>query len=308
MTELTFKDPDIAGFRALLAGMAPDPADPPPTIEQRRASTDAWGESMPLPEGVVAEPVTLGGVPGVRHRPATADAGGTLLYLHGGGYVTGSSRSHGAFVAHLAEAAGMMGVALDYRLAPEHRFPAAMDDAVAAYRALLDEGAAPERLAVGGDSAGGGLTVATALALKAQGLPQPGALYAISPWADLTQSGASYAGRCAERDPMITRAGLDDMAAAYLGGADAHDPLASPVFGDLSGLAPLYIQCGGDEALLSDSLKLAEVAALSGLEVRLEVWPEMIHVWPVFHRYLGAGRRAIADAAAWLRAHTGSGG
>lgn len=304
MTELKFKDPDIGGLRALMAAMAP-PDGSRPTIEERRASTDAWGASMPLPEGATSEPVTLGGVPGVRFKPAGADIGRVLLYLHGGGYVTGSSKSHGAFVAHLAAAAGGQAVALDYRCAPEAVFPSAVDDAVAAYQALLKGGASPERVAIAGDSAGGGLTVATALALKARGLPQPGALLAISPWVDLEQSGASYYATCAERDPMITKAGLEEMAATYLGGASARDPLASPIHGDLSGLAPLYIQCGGDEALLSDSLKLAEVAGLAGVEVRLEIWPEMIHVWPVFHAYLGAGRRAVADAGAWLKTRTG---
>jgi acetyl esterase/lipase len=304
MTEPSFKDPDIGGFRQLMAAMAP-PDGVRPSVEDRRSATDAWGATMPRPAGATSEPVTAGGVPGVLFRPAGADEARVVLYLHGGGYLTGSSTSHGAFVAHLAEAAGGLGLALDYRLAPEHPFPAAVEDAVAAYRWLLDQGHAPARIAIAGDSAGGGLTVATALALKAQGLPQPGALYAISPWADLTQSGAAYTAPCAARDPMITKVGLDEMAAAYLGGASPEDPLASPVRGDLTGLAPLYIQCGGDEALLSDSIKLAEVAGLAGVEVRLEVWPEMIHVWPVFHRYLGAGRRAIADAGAWLKIRTG---
>ena len=303
MSETTYRDPDIAGFRGLLAAMAP-PEGVQPTIEERRASTDAWGATMATPAGTAREPVTAGGVPGVLFRPAESDARQVLLYLHGGGYLTGSSTSHGAFVAHLAQAAGGLGLALVYRLAPEHPFPAAVDDAVAAYRWLLDQGHAPERVAIAGDSAGGGLTIAAALALKDRGLPQPGALYAISPWVDLTQSGAAYDAPCAARDPMITKAGLDAMAAAYLGPASAHHPLASPVRGDLTGLPPLYIQCGGDEALLSDSLKLAEVAALAGLEVRLEVWPEMIHVWPVFHAYIGAGRRAMLEAGAWLNART----
>lgn len=303
MTATTYRDPDIAGFRELLAAMAP-PADAPPrTVAQRRAENDAWGGRMPLPDGCAEEAVSANGVSGRLFRPVGADEGRALLYLHGGGYVLGSSVSHGHFAARLAEAAGGVGVAIDYRLAPEHPFPAAVEDAVAAYRWLLDRGFAPDRTAIAGDSAGGGLTVATALALKQQGLPLPGALLPISPWADLTQSGAAYAAVGAH-DPMITKAGLDKMAVQYLNGASAHDPLASPVRGDLSGLPPMYIQCGSDEQLLSDSLLLAEVAALAGVETRLEVWPEMIHVWPVFHAYLGAGRRAIAEAGDWLKERT----
>jgi acetyl esterase/lipase len=281
--------------------MAPPPDAPAPSIQDRRAATDAWGASMPMPEGLTKEPVDAGGAPGVLFRPSGADETRALLYFHGGGYMTGSPASHGGFLAHLAEATGVLGLALDYRMAPEHAHPAAVEDSVSAYRWLLERGHAASSLLIAGDSAGGGLTVATALALKQRGLPQPAGLLAISPWVDLTQSGASYAGPIAERDPMITKAGLDEMAAAYLRGADPRDPLASPVFGDLRGIAPLYIQCGADEALLSDSLKLAEVAAFAEVDVRLEVWPEMIHVWPVFHRYLGAGGRAIAEAAAWFR-------
>lgn len=303
MSDATYRDPDIAGFRGLLAAMVAPEGAPPPTIADRRAMQDGWGGSMPLPEGCGSEDVSANGVPGRMLRPAGADAGQAILYLHGGGYVTGSALSHAHFAARLAEAADGVALALDYRLAPEHPFPAAVDDAVAGYRWLLEQGFAPERLAIAGDSAGGGLTIACALALKAQGLPQPGALYPISPWADLTQAGAAYAA-VGDRDPMITKAGLDEMAAAYLAGASAQDPLASPVFGDLGGLAPLYIQCGADEQLLSDSLLLAERAAFAGVEVRLEVWPEMIHVWPVFHQYLGAARRAIADAGAWIKART----
>jgi epsilon-lactone hydrolase len=302
-TARSYRDPDIGGFRSLLAAMAPPEGAPPPSVEERRARNDEWGGSMPWPEGWAPEPVDAGGVPAVWCRTPGAALARVILYLHGGGYVQGSSRSHGAFAAHLAQAAGGAALALDYRLAPEHPFPAAVEDAVAAYRWLLDQGVEPSRLVIAGDSAGGGLTLATALALKARGLPLPAALYAISPWADLTQGGDAYA-EVGARDPMITKAGLDEMARQYLNGASAQDPLASPCFGDLRGLPPLYIQCGADEQLLSDSLRLAERAAFAEVEVRLEVWPEMIHVWPVFHQYLAAGRRAIADAGAWIAAKT----
>lgn len=303
MSERVFRDPDIAGLRGLMAAMVAPEGAPPPTLESRRAMQDEWGGSMPLPDGCGSEAVDAGGVPAQWLRPEGGDPARAIVYLHGGGYVTGSVRSHAHFAAHLAAAADGVALAVDYRLAPEHPFPAAVDDALVAYRWLLDQGFAPARIAIAGDSAGGGLTVALALAIKRDGLPQPAALHPISPWVDLSQGGPAYAA-VGDRDPMITKAGLDEMAAHYLNGGSAGDPLASPARGDLSGLPPMYVLCGGDEQLLSDSLMLAERAALDGVEVRLEVWPEMIHVWPVFHRYLGAGRRAIAEAGAWMKART----
>ena len=170
---------------------------------------------------------------------------------------------------------------------------------MAVYRALLEGGTEPGRLVVAGDSAGGGLALSLALALKAAGLPQPAGFFVISPWADLTQSGASYAAKAAT-DPMISKAGLDDNALAYLGGLDAHDPLASPVFGDFEGVAPVLIQTGSEEALLSDSITMADVLAHARVDVRLEVWPEMIHVFHAWGGGLQAARRAIRLAGVWI--------
>lgn len=303
MTDLTFRDPEIAGVRQLLASMAPPEGAPPPTLAERRAAMDSWSHLSPPPPGCRSEPVDAGGVPGVLHTPAEAEAGRAILFLHGGGYVVGSSTSHGGLAGRMADAAKAATLAIDYRLAPEHPFPAAIDDAVAAYRWLLDQGYAPGKLAIMGDSAGGGLTVATALALKRDGLPQPGALVPISPWVDLAQTGESYAA-LASVDPMLTLEGLNEMAVHYLGDTPATDPLASPIHADLTGLAPMFILVGGHEALLSDSIELTRRAALAGVDVRLEVWPEMIHVWPAFAPMLDAGRRAIADAGAWIRTRT----
>jgi acetyl esterase/lipase len=192
-------------------------------------------------------------------------------------------------------------VAADYRLGPENRFPAAVEDAVAVYRAILEGGTEPGQVVVAGDSAGGGLTLALALALKQQDLPQPSGFFVISPWADLTQSGASYAAK-AKNDPMISKAGLDEHALAYVGGLDAHDPLASPIFGDFEGAAPVLIQTGSEEALLSDSITMADVLAHARVEVRLEVWPEMIHVFHAWGGQLQAARRAIRLAGQWMEA------
>lgn len=295
----SWKDPEIAGVRALLASRQPAPGEPQPSWAERRAAMDAFGEMGSLPPGCQHEPATVGGVKAERIFPTSAVEGRRILYLHGGAYVGGSPRSHRPLVARLADAARSAAVSLEYRLAPEDPFPAAVDDAVAAYRALLAEGVWPERIVIAGDSAGGGLALAVALKLKDEGLPQPAGLFVISPWADLTQSHATHQTKAAD-DPMITRERLNEAAAEYLGGADAGRPLASPVFGDLAGLAPLLIQVGSEEALLGDSLLLAERAGHARVEVRLEVWPEMIHVWHAFSGQLGAARRAIAAAGAWM--------
>ncbi|WP_337188346.1 alpha/beta hydrolase [Phenylobacterium sp.] len=294
-----WKDPEIAGVRAILAARQPEPGAPTPGYAERRAAMDALGEKGALPVGCYHEPVTLGGVRGERVVPQGAAPGRTMLYLHGGAYTMGSPRSHRPLVARLAEAARTVAVAIDYRLGPEHRFPAAVDDAVAAYRALLDGGAEPQRVVVVGDSAGGGLAMALALALKRDGLPQPAGWFVISPWADLTQSGASYASKTAS-DPTISKPRLDENARAYLGGLDPRDPLASPVFGDFEGVSPVLIQVGSEEALLSDSITLADVLAHARVAVRLEVWPEMIHVFHAWGPVLQAARRAVADAGAWM--------
>jgi acetyl esterase/lipase len=295
-----WKDPEIAGVRALLAARQPAPDAPPPSLEQSRAAMeDGFGEMGALPTACLFEPVTMGGVKCERVVPLGALAGRTVLYLHGGGYLGGSPRGHRPLIARIAEAARAVAVGPDYRLGPENRFPAAVEDAAAVYRALLEAGTEPGQLVVAGDSAGGGLILALALALKAEGLPQPAGFFAMSPWADLTQSGTSYKAK-AETDPMITKAVLDQAALAYLGGLDARDPLASPIFGDFEGVAPVLIQTGSEEALLSDSITMTDVLAHARVVVRLEVWPEMIHVFQFFGGRLQAARRAIKLAGVWM--------
>lgn len=295
----SWNDPQIAGVRALLDSRQPGPNGPQPTIAERRAAMDAVGEMGSLPTHCYHEPETLGGVRCERVTPEGTLVGRTILYLHGGAYTAGSPRSHRPMVARIAEAARAVAVVADYRLGPEHRFPAAVEDAVAVYRALLKRGTEPGQLMVAGDSAGGGLALALALALKADGLPQPAGYFVISPWVDLTQSGASYRTK-ADTDPTISKSGLDEQALAYLGGLDPRDPLASPVFGDFAGVAPVLIQTGSEETLLSDSITMADVLAQSRVEVRLEVWPEMIHVFHAWGAVLGAARRAIRVAGAWM--------
>jgi len=301
----SWKDPEIAGVRALLAARQPGPDAPAPTVAERRAAMDAVGEAGALPTGCFHEPTTVGAVKCERVVPQGAAPDRAMLYLHGGAYTAGSPRSHRPLVARLAEAARAIAIVPDYRLGPEHRFPAAVEDATAVYRALLAGGTEPGQLVVAGDSAGGGLALALALALKAEGLPQPAGFFVISPWADLTQSGASYRTK-ADTDPMISKAGLDKNALDYLGGLDPHDPLASPVFGDFEGVAPVLIQTGSEETLLSDSVTLADVLGHARVDVRLEIWPEMIHVFHAWSGGLQAARRAIRLAGAWMEARCGA--
>lgn len=292
-----WKDPQINLVRALLAQLRPKGEAPLPWPEQR-AGMDAFGAMAVLPDGLRVETLDLDGLPAERLTPA-GDHAHHLLYLHGGGYCVGSPTSHRGLIARLAGASGAVALVPDYRLAPEHPFPAAVDDALKTYHHLLASGADPARIAIAGDSAGGGLTLALAVALREAGLPNPACLFVISPWTNLAQAGAAYAVVGGD-DPMLTREGLDRFAEAYLGGEPADRPLASPVLADLSGLPPLLIHVGAAEILLSDSVALAERAGLVGVRTQLEVWPEMIHVWHAFSDHLDAGRQAIEAAGAWM--------
>lgn len=294
---------EIEQMRAMLRQLV-GREGPPPTLDEMRMQYEMWGTSNPLPEGAVVEAVTLGGVGGFRIATPGARADAALLYLHGGGYAIGSATGHRHVAGGLAAAAGVTGYAIDYRLAPEHPYPAAVDDALAAYKALLAQGIAPGRIVVAGDSAGGGLTLALALALRANGLPQPAGLFCISPWADLTQSGKSHQ-VCAERDLIVTRDALETWATIYAGATDRMAPLISPAFADLSGLAPLLIHVGADEVLLSDSIRVAEAAGFANVPVDLVIAPDMQHVWHFMSGMLSQARASIADAGAWMRARIG---
>jgi acetyl esterase/lipase len=267
---------------------------------ERRQGMDGLAALQPLPEGWAVTEDRLGRRMAERAEGPSAAKDRALLYLHGGGYCIGSPKSHRGLAAHLAAAAGVTGFALDYRLAPENPFPAGLEDAVDAYQTLLARGFAPKSIAIGGDSAGGGLTLATALRLKSLGLPQPACLLAISPWANLKQEGESFQTKAA-LDPICSKEGLDAYARDYLAGHLALDPLASPVFGDLTGLAPLLIQTGQDEVLLTDSETLAARAKAADLDFSLEIWPGMIHVFHAFYPLLEEGREAIALAGKWMQ-------
>lgn len=269
---------------------------------EQRARFDALGELLPKStDSFEVETARVGGVKGEWVRTASSHSDAALLYLHGGGYVIGSPKSHRHMVGALAVDSGLAVFSADYRLGPEHPFPAAVDDALAAYKGLLDSGIASARLAIAGDSAGGGLTVATLVALRDKGLPLPACAIAISPWCDLSQGGEGYRAR-AKRDPIVSKGGLDQLAAAYLNGADPKTPLASPAFADLNGLPPLLIQVGTEEALYDDSMVLKARAEAAGVEVSLESWGGMVHVWHIFHPILSEGRDAIARIGRFLKA------
>jgi len=276
-----------------------------PTIADQRAGLERTAGALPAPDGVTVVATTLGGRPAERITPVNGGpaAASVVLYLHGGGYCIGSLSTHRNLAGRLALARGGPVVTLDYRLAPEHPFPAAVDDAVAAYRELLDGDTPATSIAIAGDSAGGGLTVATLLALRAAGLPQPAAAACLSPWTDLTQSGATYLSR-AEADPLITRAGLDAMAGAYLDGHPADDPLASPLFADLTGLPPLVVHVGDAEMLLDDAVRLSDHAVTAGVDLTLRVWDDMIHVFQAFPpELLPESDASIAAIAEFLDDH-----
>ncbi len=288
----------IAAVRAHLAKL------PPPetmTLVERRAQYDRAERAFPTPADVVVTRVTVSEVHAEWLSSPSARDGIVVLYLHGGGYVLGSPRSHRHLAAAVAAAAGAAALLLDYRLAPEHPFPAAVNDALAAYRWLLTTGYAPARLAVAGDSAGGGLTIATLLSLRDAGLSLPAAGVCISPWVDLTCGGASYATK-ADVDPIVKLAGIDEMAKTYLGGVDPRTPLASPLYAELRGLPPLLIQVGSDEILLDDAVQLAERARAAGVDAMLEVWDRMVHVWHWFLPMLDDAPAAIERIGRFLRA------
>jgi epsilon-lactone hydrolase len=277
------------------------PQNPNAPVERRRAFMEKISERVA--SDVKCEPLTVNGVPAEWIVAPGAAGDRVILYLHGGGYVVGSIITHRAMVARIGRASQARALAIDYRLAPEHPFPAAVDDAVAAYRWLLEQGYKPAKIVVSGDSAGGGLVLAALLALRDAGLPMPAAAVPISPWADLEGTGESVKSK-ASRDPMVNLEGLAGMAKAYIGNQDPRNPLASPIYADYHGLPPMLIHVGEAEILLDDATRVADKAKAAGIDVELEVWDEMIHVWHVFAKILPEGQQAIDRIGAYVREHT----
>jgi acetyl esterase/lipase len=267
---------------------------------ERRERLDAIGAAPPAPD-IRVEAVDAGGVAAEWSLAPGSDGARVLMFLHGGGYCSGSITSHRGMVTVVGRAARVRTLAVGYRLAPEHPFPAALEDALAAYRFLLDRGIAPGKIAIGGDSAGGGLTLAVLTRLRDTGEPLPGCAWLVSPWVDLTMTGASMTEKAAV-DPLIAKPYLEELASAYLAGADPAGPLVSPLNADLAGLPPLLVQVGSAETLLDDAVRIARKAAVADVPVSLEVWPHMIHAWHLWAAQLEDGRRAIASAGAFIRA------
>lgn len=278
----------------------------------KRAGTDiaAWRKiddyiirMTSVPEWAIIEPLDIAGI-GAEWVRTTESSGETAaIYLHGGGFVMGSPACYREFVAYLAEAARTKFLVLDYRLAPEHPFPAALNDVLTVYNWLLEEGFSPDKLVIGGDSAGGGLALQTLLAMKDEGIPMPAAAYFLSPPLDwVCFDGESYTTKAAV-DPMLTREMCVMNGAHYVGDTSPDTPLLYPIGMDLSGLPPLCIYVGEDEVLLSDSVRLAERALEAGVEVTFKIWPGMWHVFPMLARFVPESRQAIAEVGHFIANH-----
>ncbi|MFQ6039110.1 MAG: alpha/beta hydrolase [Candidatus Aminicenantales bacterium] len=280
---------------------------PMTSLGGERRAFERLARSRLFREPVLYTPVTADGVPGewVFPEPGVAGTeGGAILYIHGGAFVSGSPATHRHLVWWLAREAERLALVVDYRLAPEHPYPAALEDVMIAYRWMIKQGFSPWRIAVVGDSAGGGLAVSMFLCLKERRWPLPGCAVLLCPWTDLSCSSPSFVEN-AGQDPMVRRDMALERARVYAGETPLHDPGVSPVYGDLSGLPPLLIQVGSGEALLDDSRRLAERARKAGVEVTLDVWPGMVHVWHYMPRLLPEAREALRQAGRFCREHTG---
>ncbi len=296
---------EIAAIRTLLTSK-PRPVG----WEERRARLDEVGSVWSVADDITCEAVDCGGVSGEWSIVSGSDVSRVLLFFHGGGYCSGSILSHRRMVTEAGRAARMRTLAIDYRRAPEHPYPAAHEDALSAWRFLRAQGIAAENIAVGGDSAGGNLALCLINRLRAAGEALPACAWLVSPWTDLTMSGATLATKDAV-DPIIHQAYLEELAEAYVPRTmnktmDRRDPLISPLFADLSGFPPMLIQVGSAETLLSDATRLAETAGSADVDVSLEIWPHMIHAWPVWNAGLEDGRVALAHAGAFIRSKTGA--
>ena len=288
----------IATIRALLASK-PRPVG----WAARRQRLDDIGSVWPVAADVTLAPVDVNGIAGEWSTVPGSDSSRVLLFLHGGGYCSGSIISHRRMVSEAGRAAGVRTLAVAYRLAPENPFPAAFEDALSAWHFLRAHGIAAEHIAIAGDSAGGGLSLVVALKLRDVKEQLPACLWLVSPWTDLTMSGSTLVTKDAV-DPLIHKGYLCELADAYLGrAADRKDPSVSPLFADLTGMPPMLIQVGSAETLLDDSLRLAAAAGQTDVRVSLEIWPHMIHAWQLWNARLQPGREALGSAGNFMREH-----
>ena len=270
---------------------------------QRRARLDEVGAYWPVADDVELNPVDLDGVPGEWSMVPGTDPSRVLMFFHGGGYCSGSIRSHRRMATEAARAAGVRTLAVAYRLAPEHPFPAARDDALMAWHWLRRQGIDAAHIAVGGDSAGASLSVALINQLRADSEELPACAWLVSPWTDLTMSGSTMTTKDAV-DPLMHKGYLQELANAYVpAGMESNDPRISVLYAELHGLPPALIQVGSEETLLDDASRFATAAGAADVLVTLEIWPHMIHAWHLWNAHLDAGRRALASAAAFIRRH-----
>jgi monoterpene epsilon-lactone hydrolase len=287
----------------LVAKLRARPRPDDPTIEQLRSGFEALSRQFPPPPEARFEQVSAAGVPAEWVTLPDGSEAPVILYFHGGGYCIGTAATHRDLVARLCRASGARALSVDYRLAPEHVFPAAVEDGVASYRWLRKQGIAAPSIVVAGDSAGGGLALATLLALRDAGDALPAAAVCMSPVTDLAKEGESMRTK-ASLDPMVQPASSAAYARRYIGGGDHKAPLASPLYADLKGLPPLLLLVGTSEVLLDDSTRFAAKARAAGVAVELEVWDEMIHIWPYFAAILPEARQAIDRMGAFIRQKT----
>ena len=274
-----------------------------PVDELRAGFAAMMGAGGPPPAGVNLTDGLLGGRPAVEFTPPAPPTGTVILYFHGGSWVVGSPRTAQHLTAALVRRTGARAVSIDYRLAPEHPFPAAIEDGVAAYRELLERGVPAEQIILAGDSAGGGLSVTTLLAARDEGLPMPAAVVAFSPGLDASRSGESFTAK-ATADPLLTRASLQATGELYLAGQDPHQPLLSPaVYADPTGLPPLLLQVGTNEMLLDDSTRMATRAAAAGVDVILDVTADVPHVFQSFEGILDEADAALDRAGRFILDH-----
>ena len=289
---------EIDAIRALLS------AKPRPVgWGERRQRLDEVGSVWPVATDVKLEPADLGGVPGEWSSVAGSDASRVLMFFHGGGYCSGSIRSHRRLVTEAGRSAGIRTLAVGYRLAPEHPFPAAMEDALTGWHFLRQQGIAARHIAIGGDSAGGGLAVVLNNRLRDADEELPGCVWVVSPWTDLTMSGSTLITKD-NVDPIIHKGYLGELADAYVPlGMGRKDPRVSPLYADLKGLPPMLVQVGSAETLLEDATRFAAAAGAADVSVTLEIWPHMVHAWPMWNAGLKPGRSALAHAGAFMRAH-----
>lgn len=272
---------------------------------ERRKRINEVGSVWPVADDIRLEAVNLGGVTGEWSLAPGSDASRVLVFFHGGGYCSGSIVSHRRMVTEAGRAARMRTLAVDYRLAPEHPYPAAHEDAMTAWRFLNAQGIAARDIAVGGDSAGGNLTIALINRLHAAHEELPACAWLASPWTDLTMSGASLVTKDGV-DPLIHKAYLEELANAYAPAPlDRKDPLISPLFADLHGFPPLLIQVGSAETLMDDAARFAAAAGADDVNVTLEIWPDMIHAWAMWNAKLEAGRQALAHVGEFVRRWVG---